>query len=97
MRNGSGKHYLTMWEMQTGGNDKPKLADPFEKGIPTLDDEIHVTAPGLWFSTVQTLHIDGNPADAPVYEKQPDGSIVLGTTIHVHATAEWISVSISPI
>jgi hypothetical protein len=27
----SGRHYVTMWEMQTGGNDRPKLADPSKR------------------------------------------------------------------
>jgi hypothetical protein len=46
---------------------------------------------------MQTLHIDGNPADATVYEEKPDGAIVFGTKLHIHATAEWVDVYISPL
>ncbi|MBZ5671182.1 MAG: hypothetical protein LAO04_15815 [Acidobacteriia bacterium] len=61
----NGKHFVTMNEKQTGGNDKPRLADPNEKGRPTLQDQIHVSAPGKSFTTTQTLHIDGNRTNAP--------------------------------
>jgi len=93
---GTGKHYVTMSEIQTDGNDKPRLADPNERGIPTLEDEIHVTAPHMSFGTIQTLHIDGDLANATVYDKRPDGAIVFGTKVYVHATADWIEVTIGP-
>ncbi len=92
----SGKHSATMNETQTGGNDKPTLADPNQKGIPTLDDQIHVTAPGNSFSTTQTLHIDGSKANATIYDRGANGKVVSGTTVYVHATARQVDVTIGP-
>jgi RHS repeat-associated protein len=92
----SGKHFVTMDEKQTGGNDKPRLADPNEKGVPTLEDRIHVSAPGKSFTTTQTLHIDGSRANATIYERRSDGTVVSGTTVYVHAAAERVDVDIGP-
>ena len=89
----SGKHYVTMTEHKTGGDDRVKPENPNNKFYGSLQDGVSVSGPGRTLQMEQTFHIDGAKENATVYENKVGGAS--GTVQKVDATYTGVKVTLS--